>query len=226
MGFGDLKTQSGLQALNNFLQDKSYIDGYVPSQADTVVFESMSGCPDSSLPHALRWYNHISSYGSERTSFPGDQQKAKNQHLGNAVTNGNSKPADDDDDDDDEDLFGSDSESEDEESKKIKQERLDAYYAKKATKKAVIAKSMITLDVKPWDDETDMKEMEKLVRTVECDGLVWGASKLIPLAYGIKKLQIACVVEDDKCGSEYLSEKIGEFEDLVQSVDVASFNKL
>lgn len=72
----------------------------------------------------------------------------------------------------------------------------------------------------------DMKETEKLVRTIECDGLTWGASKLVPLAYGIKKLQIACVVEDDKCGSEYLSEKITEFEDYVQSVDVAAFNKL
>ena len=58
------------------------------------------------------------------------------------------------------------------------------------------------------------------------DGLVWGASKLVPLAYGIKKLQITCVVEDDKCGSEVLSEEICKFEDYVQSVDVAAFNKL
>jgi len=27
MGFGDLKTQAGLQALNTYLQDKSYIEG-------------------------------------------------------------------------------------------------------------------------------------------------------------------------------------------------------
>ena len=40
---------------------------------------------------------------------------------------------------------------------------------------ALIAKSNIILDVKPWDDETDMKEMERLVRTVEMDGLLWGA---------------------------------------------------
>ena len=41
----------------------------------------------------------------------------------------------------------------------------------------VIAKSSILLDVKPWDDETDMGEMERLVRTVETDGLKWGACK-------------------------------------------------
>uniref|UniRef100_A0A8R1XSD3 EF1_GNE domain-containing protein n=1 Tax=Onchocerca volvulus TaxID=6282 RepID=A0A8R1XSD3_ONCVO len=26
----------------------------------------------------------------------------------------------------------------------------------------------------PWDDTTDMQEMEKLVRRIEKDGLVWG----------------------------------------------------
>lgn len=52
--------------------------------------------------------------------------------------------------------------------------------------------------MKPWDDETDMKQLEDAVRTIQMDGLVWGVSKLVPLAYGIKKLQIVCVVEDDK----------------------------
>jgi len=33
------------------------------------------------------------------------------------------------------------------------------------------------LDVKPWDDETDMKELEKAVRQVATDGLLWGACK-------------------------------------------------
>ncbi len=45
---------------------------------------------------------------------------------------------------------------------------------------------------------SDMHDIEAKVRTIEADGLLWGASKLVPLAYGIKKLQISCVVEDDK----------------------------
>ena len=44
--------------------------------------------------------------------------------------------------------------------------------------KVIIAKSNIILDVKPWDDETDMKELERLTRTVETDGLLWGACKI------------------------------------------------
>ena len=69
--------------------------------------------------------------------------------------------------------------------------------------------------MKPWDDETDLAEMEKSVRSIETDGLVWGQAKLVPVGYGIKKLQIACVVEDDKVGIDFLEEEITKFEDFV-----------
>lgn len=128
--------------------------------------------------------------------------------------------------DQDVDLFGSDSEGEDTEAAKIREERLAAYAAKKAKKPTIIAKSNIILDVKPWDDETDMKEMEKEVRKIECDGLLWGAAQLVPLAFGIHKLQISCVVEDDKVSIDWLTEQIQEIEDYVQSVDIAAFNKV
>ncbi|XP_054906389.1 eukaryotic translation elongation factor 1 delta b (guanine nucleotide exchange protein) isoform X2 [Poeciliopsis prolifica] len=128
-----------------------------------------------------------------------------------------------DDDEDDIDLFGSD---EDEEAEKLKEQRLKEYAEKKAKKPAIIAKSSILLDVKPWDDETDMAKLEECVRSVQADGLLWGTSKLVPVGYGIKKLQIACVVEDDKVGTDLLEEEITKFEDYVQSVDVAAFNKI
>jgi len=80
--------------------------------------------------------------------------------------------------------------------------------------------------VKPWDDETDMKELEKCVRSVVMDGLLWGTSKLVPVGYGIKKLQISTVVEDDKVSVDELVDKIQEFEDFIQSVDIAAFNKI
>ncbi|XP_077414740.1 eukaryotic translation elongation factor 1 delta a (guanine nucleotide exchange protein) isoform X3 [Vanacampus margaritifer] len=127
-------------------------------------------------------------------------------------------------DDDDVDLFGSD--EDDEEAARLKQERVAAYAAKKANKPTLIAKSSILLDVKPWDDETDMSKLEECVRSVQMDGLLWGASKLVPVGYGIKKLQINCVVEDDKVGTDILEEEITKFEDFVQSVDVAAFNKI
>uniref|UniRef100_A0A8V0XYR6 Elongation factor 1-delta n=1 Tax=Gallus gallus TaxID=9031 RepID=A0A8V0XYR6_CHICK len=134
--------------------------------------------------------------------------------------------AEEDDDDDDINLFGSDDEEEDQEAAKVREERLRQYAEKKAKKPGLIAKSSILLDVKPWDDETDMAKMEECVRSVQMDGLVWGASKLVPVGYGIKKLQIQCVVEDDKVGTDILEEEITKFEDYVQSVDIAAFNKI
>lgn len=39
-----------------------------------------------------------------------------------------------------------------------------------------------------------MKALEESVRSVEMQGLVWGASKLVAIGYGIRKLQITLVV--------------------------------
>merc|ERR1711962_999429 len=118
MGFGDVKTAAGVKALNDFLADKAYIEGFVPSQVDVAVFEAMGGkAPAADMAHALRWYNQIKSYSAEE-------------------------------------------------------------------------------------------------------------SKKIPVGYGINKLQVMCTVEDEKVSIEELSEKIEEFEDFVQSVDIAAMNKI
>ena len=58
--------------------------------------------------------------------------------------------------------------------------------------------SVVTLEVKPWDDETDMKALEESVRSIEQEGLVWGASKLVAVGYGIRKLQITLVVGESR----------------------------
>jgi len=138
------------------------------------------------------------------------------------------KPAEEEEDDDEDvDLFGSDDDEEDDAEKaRVTAERLKAYHEKKAKKPALIAKTSVLFDVKPWDDETDMNEMLKSCKSIEMEGLVWGASKLVPVGYGINKLQVMCVVEDDKVSIEELSEKMAEFEDFVQSVDVAAMSKI
>ncbi|KAB0793373.1 hypothetical protein PPYR_12993 [Photinus pyralis] len=218
MAFGDLKSDKGVAALDDFLKDHSYISGYQPTQADIQTFQSLGKAPNAKYSHALRWYNHINSFApAERTSFPGGACPMKTA----APTTAPGKA----EDDDDVDLFASDDEN-DAEAEKIREERLKAYADKKSKKPALIAKSSIVLDVKPWDDETDMKEMEKRVRTIEMDGLVWGASKLVPVGYGIHKLQIMSVVEDDKVSVDLMVEEIEKFEDFVQSVDIAAFNKI
>lgn len=60
-----------------------------------------------------------------------------------------------------------------------------------------------------------MAQLEACVRSVQLDGLTWGGSKLVPVGYGIRKLQIQCVVEDDKVGTDMLEEEITKFEEHV-----------
>ncbi|KAJ2598391.1 Translation elongation factor 1 beta, partial [Coemansia sp. RSA 1722] len=135
--------------------------------------------------------------------------------------------AEEEEDEDDIDLFGSD-EEEDAEAERIKAERLAAYQAKKAAKgPGPAAKSMITFEIKPWEADTDLDELEKLVKAIEMDGLIWGQrGQKIPIAYGICKLQINATVEDAKVSTDDLTDQIMEFEDFVQSVDIAAFMKL
>jgi elongation factor 1-beta len=71
-----------------------------------------------------------------------------------------------------------------------------------------------------------MVALEASVRSIDQDGLVWGASKLMAVGFGIKKLQINLVIEDDKVSLDELQETIAEFEDYVQSSDVVAMQKL
>ncbi|KAF2842518.1 elongation factor 1-beta [Patellaria atrata CBS 101060] len=229
MGFIDLLSDAGLTLLNNWVKTRSYIIGYAPSQADVKVYEGVSAPPPvEKYPFAYRWWKHIDSFKSEFSSLPGDPSKAADAYGPEQTelpVNPSKAPAEAEDDED-VDLFGSDDEEEDAEAARIREERLAEYKKKKEGKIKPAAKSIVTLDVKPWDDETDMKELEANVRGIEQDGLVWGASKLVAVGFGIKKLQINLVIEDDKVSLDELQSKIEEFEDHVQSTDVAAMQKL
>merc|ERR1711881_4180 len=218
--FGDLTKLAGVKALDAHLAECSYIEGYVPSQADAAVFDALKGkSPDrAAYPHAERWFLHIQSFEAAAR-----KQFAKSNKSADSYIGGGSAA---DDDDDDVDLFGSDDEEEDAEAAKVREERLKAYAEKKSKKPALIAKTSVLLDVKPWDDETDMEALKNSVKSIEMEGLTWGATKLVPVGYGINKLTIMCTVVDDKVSIEELQEKIEAFEDFVQSCDVAAMNKI
>ncbi|KAE9462082.1 hypothetical protein C3L33_05993, partial [Rhododendron williamsianum] len=126
------------------------------------------------------------------------------------------------DDEDDLDLFGDETEEE----KKAAEER---EVSKAPAKKKESGKSSVLLDVKPWDDETDMKKLEEAVRSVELPGLFWGASKLVPVGYGIKKLTIMMTIVDDLVSVDTLIEErltVEPINEYVQSCDIAAFNKI
>ena len=191
-----------------------------------MTFKAIKSSPPVELyPHAYRWYQHIKSYESEFSSLPGDPAKSFTTYGPEAVSltqNPKDAPADDDE----VDLFGSDEEEEDPEVVAERERRLAEYKKKKEGKTKPAAKSLVTMDVKPWDDETDMAELVQGVLAIEMDGLVWGAHKLAAVGFGIKKLQINLVVEDEKVSLEDLQTQIEEDEDHVQSTDIVAMQKL
>ncbi|RDB17635.1 Elongation factor 1-beta [Hypsizygus marmoreus] len=211
---------ANLDKLEQHLATRSYIEGYTPSQADVHVYKLVGAAPEASkFPNVARWYTHIKSYEAEHGSLPGSSTAGEAFAGGAAAA-----PAAEEEEE--VDLFGSDDEEEDAEAERVKAERIAAYNAKKAGKAKTVAKSVVTLDVKPWDDETDMVALEAAVRSIQQDGLLWGASKLVPIGYGIKKLQLTLVVEDEKVSTDELQDKIAEFDDYVQSTDIAAMQKL
>lgn len=116
-------------------------------------FKALKESPQvAKYPHAFRWYKHVSSYQSEFSSLPGDPSKAYTTYgpeVSQVTINPKDAPEKEAEDDDD-DLFGSDDEEEDPEVVRKREENLAAYKKKKEGKTKPAAKSIVTLDVKPW----------------------------------------------------------------------------
>jgi elongation factor 1-beta len=126
---------------------------YSPSQADVVSFKALSSAPDATkYPYAARWYKHIASYTEEFATLSGDASKAYTTYGPevSALTLNPAKAPAAEEDDDEVDLFGSDDEEEDAEAERIRNERLAEYKKKKEGKTKPAAKSVVTMDVKPW----------------------------------------------------------------------------
>ncbi|CAM8969564.1 hypothetical protein QQ045_003269 [Rhodiola kirilowii] len=224
--FEDLHAESGLKTLEDFLAGKTYISGDHLTKDDVKVYAAVSGKPGGSYPNASGWYECVSSHLA--ASFPG---KAVGVQIGgSAVAASASAPVEAavpaeaaEGDDDDLDLFG----DETEEDKKAAEEREAA--VKASSKKKESGKSSVLLDVKPWDDETDMKKLEEIVRSIEMPGLLWGASKLVPVGYGIKKMTIMMTIVDDLVSVDNIIEDYLTVEpanEYIQSCDILAFNKI
>lgn len=121
-------------------------------------------------------------------------------------------------------LFGDD-DGDAEAAKKAAQEAKDK--AKKK-KKVVIAMSLVMLEVKPLDSETNLDDLaQKIFKEITQDGLFWKTEyKKEPVAFGIFKLVIAFSLEDEKVSVDEVVERIEAMEDFVQSVEIAAFNKI
>ena len=126
-------------------------------------------------------------------------------------------------DDDDLDLFGDDDEGD---AAAAKEAALAAKAKKKKEKPPEM--SLIILEVKPVDDTTNLDTMAQRIFDIKKDGLIWktGDYKKEPVAFGIFKLIVGFSCEDSKISVDDIQDTIEGFEDMVQSVEIASFTKI
>ncbi|EYU23102.1 hypothetical protein ABFS82_09G066300 [Erythranthe guttata] len=230
VAFHDLGSAAGLKKLDDYLLSRSYISGYLASKDDLTVLAALPKAPSSDYVNVSRWYNHIeallriSGVSGEGSGVTIEGSAPVSEAIATPpVADTKASVAEDEDDDSDVDLFGEETEEE----KAASEARAAA--AKASGKKKESGKSSVLLDIKPWDDETDMKKLEEIVRAVEMEGLFWGASKLVPVGYGIKKLQIMMTIIDDLVSVDTLIEEVLTVEPIneyVQSCDIAAFNKI
>jgi elongation factor 1-beta len=212
------KASAKLDELERALAQHQWVGGNAPTAADQEALEAIKdNLPTPEMyPNVFYWYSMASKFDAKlRAKWTGGPAVAPAQQAAAKEETA---------DDDDLDLFGSDDEEE-----KAQMERMKkaAAAAGKDKKKAVIAKSLIVWEVKPWGEETDLDELAKMILAIKVDGLEWKTEyKKEPIAYGVFKIVIGAVVEDDKVSTDDVAETIEAFEDHVQSVDIAAFNKL
>jgi len=220
-------TEADIQKIETHLAEHSYISsGPLPGCEDACVFFSLKGAPDASKYfNFFHWFATISMFNKEVVKSWQDASKAE-CHKGEkkAEKKEEAKPAADDDD-----LFGEETEEDKAaaEALKLKKEQEKKDNATKKVKEVIIPKSIIVFDVKILEEEQDLDALAKKILEIKMDGLYWKTEyKKVPVAYNIKKLQMGCIVEDDKVCTDDLFDAIQVWEDEVQSVDVVSFQKV
>jgi elongation factor 1-beta len=136
------------------------------------------------------------------------------------------------DEGDDFDVFGEedDEEEKEEEPKESRADmlaRLRKEAEERAAAKELKQRTLVALEIKPWDVEQDLMALwKKIVSTINQDGLKWGENcTLADVAYGIKKIQTTFVMGVSN-SSDDVVDAILALEDEVQSCEVTSMSVL
>ncbi|CAM9537942.1 unnamed protein product [Pylaiella littoralis] len=239
----DLASATGIQKLEGLLKGKSFLGGSRPGAEDACVYPAVSSLPSVVLkaaPAAKGWLNTVGCFApSMRASWGGGggaSAKGSAKKGEEAAAAAKAPVADKsraiEVDDDVDSLFGDEDEAEEggvAPARGTTMSRAEQMTAAKSAKDAnkKVDRSQIVFEVKPWEAGADLKGLFDKIRQTEIDGLVWGeAHKLVPVAFGVKKLVLSCVIVDSKVGVEDITDVIEKFEDEVQSVDMTTMNRL
>ena len=222
--------ESILADLEKKLENNLFVKGAQPSHEDAEAFEKFitaKSVPDQDkFPSVWAWYSLMVLFEDEvikswKSSAKPEQNK-KGGKKGKKEEKQEKKP-EKGGDEDDLDLFG----EETEEDKKAKEEMKKKNKNNKKNKPKPVDKSHVILEVKGWEADQDLEALaKKIISTIKKDGLSWNTGyKLEEVAFGVKKLIIAFLAEDEKCSVQEIVDELESWENDIQSVEVVSFNK-
>ena len=242
------KVKSVMKVLNTHLADKHFLVGDNLTVADVVVANSLvvlfqtvldagfrKGMPHVSeyfercvgLPSFVRRLGYVKVVEKAMKAFDPNAKPEPVKAAPAASAKGGKKAAKKEEPEDDlDDLFGDDDEDAAEAAKKVAAAAKEK--GKKKVKKVAIAMSLVMLEVKPLDDTIDLDALaQKIFSTILQEGLYWKTEfKKEPVAFGIFKLIVGFSLEDEKVSVDEVVERVEAMEDLVQSVEIAVFNKI
>jgi len=85
--------------------------------------------------------------------------------------------------------------------------------------------SLVTLEVISADVDTDMQEVERVVRSINKPGIRWEGSVVKDHVFGLKKIEIICRAHDNVSVEDICAE-IQQSEDVIAGASIISFSTL
>lgn len=240
-----ISNSSDLDTLEGMLGKQIYVHGNAPGCEDSLLyyqwFSHKSEPDQTKYPNLWAWYALISLYnvqvlelwknvkaeekkGGKKEEAPKKDKKEKEDKVDHTKPAPKEAPADECDD-----LFADDDPEEEAKRKELEKKIKEKKEAEKQKKPALIQKSIILLDVKVWEIEQNLDDLsKKIFAELVKEGLVWKQEyQILDVAFGVKKLRIGCVIEDEKVSvDDDIVEYLQSWENDIQSVDIVSFNKI
>lgn len=224
-----------LADLNQYLSAKSFIIGWGLTASDEAVYAKCSNCVDATkFPHVARWSSLVGSFSpAVRRSWTGDEVDVYDEEDDDADNKGGetkakeaeeeSSSSDEDDDMDFDDLVDGDDDEETKAMMAKHAKKIAEIQARQNAKKGK-AKTNITIDVNPEDQDTDMEALQEAVCAIEIPGLKWlGEGNLVPTCFGMSKLTIMCQIFDQQVPStQPIYDALEELEGVGSTREIAS----
>ena len=196
-------TPEKLEEINSSLNDKLFINGDQPSSEDAEIFEKIRHnfiLDKGDYPNIFAWLQFMTLFENKVIESWKINKKGKNNEEEN--------------EEDEFNLLLNKIYEEKQKKSKNKNNENEIHY------------SFVLLEIKVWDSEQDLDALAKKIQNIEKEGLVWKKEyKLKEIIFGIQKILMGLIVNDDIISIDEIIDEIQSWEDEVQSLEMA-FNKL